>query len=196
MRDYIEIYNIKTNPISISNITANLKALLTEIQKNRIENIQKYIKIEESIFKKGIYVNDTIYRVQKEPFNDNIMKNSTAWGLAPIDFFCNTPICYLYITKIPKNIAVIYIENNSKDKNLKNFQNFKGYEFEFVLPRNLKFIVKKMKTIKIINKMYHLKDEKRNFNYQTYIIYYINITKQIKDAKLPKMNSEIFKLIN
>jgi hypothetical protein len=194
LRDYMEIFDIKTtfNKINIANITVELNKLLTEIQKHRIASIQKYIKIEESIFKKGIHADDIVYRVQNEPFNGDIIQNSTSWSLTPIEFFCNSPICYLYVTKIPKNIKVMYIENDSKDKNLKTFQDMPVYEYEFILPCNLKFKLNKTKKIKVVNKMYKSKNPRYNFNYQIYIIFYITIIKQVK--ALPKINN-VIKLI-
>jgi hypothetical protein len=39
----------------------------------------------------------------------------------------------------------MYLENNSKDKNLSTFQDFNIYEFEFILPRNIEFIETKTK---------------------------------------------------
>jgi len=50
--------------------------------------------------------------------------------------------------KIPKKLKVLYLENNSKDKNLDNFQDFTMYEYEYLLPRNLEFIEYKTKNIK------------------------------------------------
>jgi hypothetical protein len=66
------------------------------------------------------------------------------------------------------------------------------YEYEFILPCNLKFKLNKTKKIKVVNKMYKSKNPRYNFNYQIYIIFYITIIKQVK--ALPKINN-VIKLI-
>jgi hypothetical protein len=120
MREYLTVYDVKQkwNSIILDNINDDLKKILIDIQKKRIKMIQKYIKIEDSIFKKGIHSNDTIYRMQEKAIEGNIIKNSTSWSLAPIEWFCAKEECHLYVTKIPSKLKVMYIENNSKDKNL------------------------------------------------------------------------------
>jgi hypothetical protein len=180
--------NQKFDHIPINNFKNDVNNILKQIQNKRIQNIKKYLEIEDSIFKKGIYANDTIYRIQNIIFNDNIIKNSTSWSLTPQEFFCSDEECHMYVTSIPKNIKVIYIENNSKDKNLKTFQNFNYYEFEFILPRNLEYKEIKTKTINIPNKNFDNKDEHFN-KYKTtkYIIHYIKIIKLLKNVEYPNI---------
>jgi hypothetical protein len=180
--------NQKFDHIPINNFKNDIKNILKQIQNKRIHNIQKYIEIEDSIFKKGIYVNDTIYRVQNTIFKDNIIKNSTSWSLTPQELFCSDEECHMYVTSIPKNIKVIYIENNSKDKNLEIFQNFNFYEFEFILPRNLEYKEIKTKTINIPNRNFDNKDEQFN-KYKTikFIIHYIKIIKILKNIDYPNI---------
>ena len=177
---YLTIYDIQQR-INMNTITDDLKIILQKIQKNRINAIRKYISIEDSIFKIGIYSRDVIYRMQTKPIDSNIIKNSTSWGLVPIEWFCEDTICHLYITKIPSKLKVIYLENNSKDKNLNTFQNFNMYEFEYILPRNIEFVEIKTKNIKILNIHFANKDNKINTpKERTVICHWIRITKQIK----------------
>lgn len=78
-----------------------------------------------------------VYRIQRTETKDNIFKNSISWSLYPRDHFCGSKECHLYVTRIPENLKVIYIDNHSKDKNLSVFDDFHNYEFEFILPRNI-----------------------------------------------------------
>jgi hypothetical protein len=191
LRDYLSIYEVKQKfgIITFSDISDDLKKILKTIQEHRVHNIQKYIKIEDDIFKKGIYANDLIYRVQKDPFSGNIIKNSTSWSLAPIENFCRKEECHLYITRVPKDIKVLYLENNSKDKNLEMFKEFNSYEYEFVLPRDLEF--KEYKTIKltITNNNYASKNPNSNFINKMFIVHYIKIIKKIKSSEFPKIDN-------
>jgi hypothetical protein len=192
LEQYIITFDIKQKfeVIEFNLISADLTKILQKIQQMRIKNIQKYIKVEDSIFKKGIYANDTIYRVQDKAIEGNIIKNSTSWSLAPIEWFCGDSVCHLYITKIPKKIKVIYLENKSKDKNLKMFQDFQIYEFEFILPRNIEFKELKTKTFKIPNRMFALKDEMKSKNKeQVFIIHYVKIIKRHTNIDFPVINN-------
>ena len=56
----------------------------------------------------------------------------------------------------------MYLENDSKDKNLKTFQDWSVYEFEYLLPRNIEFVETKIKKIKIKNNGFISKNENRN----------------------------------
>jgi len=162
---YLSIYNIDAGYINDKNISDNLKKILQKIKEKRIKAIQKYILIEDTIFKKGIYSNDVIYRVQEKPIDGNIIKNSTSWSLIPQEWFCLNEECHLYITKIPNDLKVIYIENKSKTKELKTFGEFNFYEYEYILPRNLEFKEISTKTIKIPNKI--IDDKLKKFNSYT-----------------------------
>jgi hypothetical protein len=190
LRNYLSIYEYKQKwgVILLENINDDFKKILQEIQKQRVKSVQKYIKIEDSIFRQGIYSNDTIYRTQEEPIIGNIIKNTTSWSLAPIENFCNKKECHLYVTKIPKKLKVLYLENNSKDKNLNNFQDFTMYEYEYLLPRNLEFIEYKTKKYKIINNMYNNKNLDMNFIDKIFIVHYIKITNKVKNIEFPKIN--------
>jgi len=99
-------------------------------------------------------------------------------------------ICHLYITKIPKNLKVIYLENKSKDKNLNVFNEFGVYEFEYILPRNLEFEIIKTKKIKNIFKYFNNKNNVIN-RYKEQIIncYWIKITKQLKNIPLANITT-------
>ena len=192
LKSYISLFDIKQqyNAIFIDNIDQDLKKILLEINNKRIKNIQKYIKIEDSIFKKGILSKDTIYRIQKKIINENIIKNSTSWSLVPIDNFCSTEECHLYITKIPNDLKVIYIENNSKDKELNVFNDFGIYEFEYILPRNIEFIEIKTKKIKIPNINFNNKEKEFNgFKDQIIHCHWIKITGKVKNIDFPKVNN-------
>ena len=198
LREYLSIYQIKqkNNIISFNNINDDLKKILTDIMKHRIKTIQKYIRIEDSIFKKGIHSNDTIYRMQDKIIEGNIIKNTTSWSLQPIEWFCLKEECHLYITKIPKDIKVIYLENKSKDKNLSVFNDFNTYEFEYILPRNLEFKEIKMKKIKIPNKFINDKNiEMNKFNEQIINCHFIKIVKKLKNGQFPKTDNVQVKLI-
>jgi hypothetical protein len=188
---YMTIFELKQkwDLFNVGMFNDDFTKILQQIQKKRIKNIIKYIELEDSIFKKGIYANDTIYRVQDRLFENNIIKNSTSWSLTPQEFFCSKSVCHIYITKIPKNIKVIYLENNSKDKNLDIFQNFNYFEFEFILPRNLEFKEIKTKIIDIPNRHFDSKNEIQN-KHKTikYNIHYIKIIKKIKNTDYPKIN--------
>lgn len=192
LSSYLNIYQLRTkwDMIRLNNITKDLTDLLTNIQKRRIKAIQKYIKIEDSIFKKGIYTNDTIYRIQGMPIKGDIIKNCTSWSLYPLEGFCGvSKECHLYITMIPKNLKVVYLENDSKDKNLSIFKEFRKYEFEFLLPRNIKFKTIKTTTKKLLNIRFHLKNEKRNHNYIKLFIHKIKIIDKVKDDSFPKIDA-------
>ena len=90
------------------------------------------------------------------------------------------------ITKIPKNIKVIYIENDSKDKHLTMFQWFNYYEFEYILPRDIEFIEIATKKIKIPNKNFSSKKETINKSSdRIFYLHWIKITKKIK-SEFPK----------
>ena len=143
----------------------------------------------DSVFLKGIRCNDTIYRIMNEPFDGDIIKNTTSWSLSPIEHFCRKQVCHLYVAKLPKHLKVMYVENNSKDKNLKTFQEFNIYEFEFLLPRNLQFEEIKTKKITIPNHRFIFKNKKKNDHKDIQIIvHYIKILKQkkIKNENLVK----------
>jgi hypothetical protein len=187
LEQYLAVYNINIQKCN----SEALKKYLVEINNNRIKNIKKYLNYGDSLFKKGIHSNDIIYRVQEKPIEGNIIKNITSWSLAPIEWFCwNSSECHLYITKIPKDIKVFYLENNSKDKDLKIFDDFPFYEFEYLLPRNLEFKEIKTKKIKIINKFFNDKNENRNKEkYQIFNIHYIKIIKKNKNIELPKIDT-------
>jgi hypothetical protein len=105
LKNYFTIFNIKQpyDVIMLNNIDEDLKKILLEINNKRIKNIQKYIKIEDSIFKKGFKSNDIIYRMQKDKINENIIKNSTSWSLVPLDYFCLSILLYK---------LVIYLSND------------------------------------------------------------------------------------
>jgi len=84
-------------------------------------------------------------------------------------------------------LKVIYIENDSKDKNLSVFNNFHFYEFEFILPRNLRFRETKTIIKKIFNRDFDSKihqDKEKKIH-----IHYIKIIKKIKDDILPTSNT-------
>ena len=192
LSSYLNIYQLKTkwDMIPLNNITKDLTDLLTKIQKQRIKAIQKYIKTEDSIFKKGIYTNDTIYRIQGMPIKGDIIKNCTSWSLYPQEGFCGgSRECHLYITKIPKNLKVVYLENDSKDKNLNIFKDFGNYEFEFLLPRNIKFKTIKTTTKKLLNRRFNVINEKRNHNYIKLFIHNIKIIDKVKDDGFPKIDT-------
>jgi len=184
---YLSIYNIDVGHINDRNINENLKKILQAIQNKRIKTIQKYISIEDSIFKKGIYSNDTIYRTQDKPIEGNIIKNSTSWSLIPQEWFCINEECHLYITKIPKDLKVIYIENKSNDKELKTFNDFGFYEYEYILPKNLEFKEISTKIVKIPNKIVDDKSTLFNsFTEQKFICHTIKIIGKVNVA-LPKI---------
>ena len=192
LKDYFIIYEIKQkyNSIMINNINEDLQKLLRKIQDKRIENIEKYIKIEDSIFDIGINSKDIIYRIQNNKINGNIIKNSTSWSLIPIDWFCYTKECHLYVTKIPNNLKVIYLENKSNDIELSTFKDFNNYEFEYLLPRNLEFKEVKTKTIKIPNENISSKDEYyNNYKEKIIIIHWIKIIKKIKHIDFPLIHN-------
>lgn len=184
---YLSIYNIDTGYINDKNISDNLKKILQKIKEKRIKAIQKYILIEDTIFKKGIYSNDVIYRIQEKPIDGNIIKNSTSWSLVPQEWFCSNEECHLYITKIPNDLKVIYIENKSKAKELKTFEEFNFYEYEYILPRNLEFKEISTKTIKIPNKIIDDKATKFNsFTEQKIICHTIKIIGKV-NIDLPEI---------
>jgi hypothetical protein len=192
LQDYLMIFNIEQEweMIWFSKINDDLKKILKKIQEERIKNIQKYIKLEDSIFNKGIYANDIVYRVQDKPIEGNIIKNSTSWSLAPIENFCDKTECHMYVTQIPKKLKVIYLENKSKDKNLKTFQQFNMYEFEFVLPRNLEFKELKTKTYSIPNRKFNFKNEEMSKpKEQKFIVHYIKIIKKLNNVPFPTINN-------
>jgi hypothetical protein len=187
LKDYFIIYEIKQkyNSIMINNINEDLKKILIKIQQKRIENIQKYIEIEDSIFEMGIKSKDIIYRTQNTKINGSIIKNSSSWSLIPLDFFCYSKECHLYITKIPNNLKVIYLENKNIDNELSNFQEFDNYEFEYLLPRNLEFIEVKTKNIKIPNDNVTSKSDYNNYKEKKITIHWIKIIKKIKHSIFP-----------
>jgi hypothetical protein len=183
IKDYVLRYQINSDItcLYMYNIGYDFNNILKEIQKNRINAVVKYIKIFDKMFSKGIKTDATIYRMMSTPFNGNIIKNITSWSLIPIEGFCNSPECHLYVTKLTNNIKVIYMENNSKDKNLKTFQEFGIYEYEFILPRNIEFVEEKVIKLKIPNGSFVLKSEENKESKETKIIvHYINIIKKHK----------------
>ena len=174
LSEYLVVYQLNSN--IYVNITNNdITEILNKIQQRRIKAIQKYLDIEDSIFKRGIYVHDIVYRMQNGEILGNIIKNATSWSLSPI-LFCGKD-CHLYVTRIPKNIKVIYVENNSKDKTLQTFQKFHYYEFEFILPRNLEFVEVHNKIIYLHNEEFGAKDPTRNINKVKIIVHIIKIKK-------------------
>ena len=186
LREYISMYDIKGKwgTIAFAHINEDLRYILRTIQKNRIKNIQKYIKLEDSIFEHGIVSNDTIYRTQAGPIRGDVIKNTTSWSLVPLEFFCGGGSrCHLYITTLPKNIKVLYLETNSHEKHLDNFNNFDAYEFEYVLPRDLLFEETKVKKIKILNHRYA--DKIPQPQYKTIYLHYITIIKKLEPVKFP-----------
>jgi hypothetical protein len=192
LRDYIIIYGIrqKFDSIRLNDINQDLEKIIREIQKKRVESIQKYIAIEDSIFFNGINSRDIIYRMQSNPIKSNIIYNSTSWSLYPIDWFCETKECHLYVTKIPSNLKVIYLENKSKDKLLDVFNEFNFYEFEYLLPRNLEFIEVKKRKIKLPNKYFTDKNKDiSEHNENIIIIHWIKIIKKVKDTEFPKISN-------
>jgi len=191
LREYLSIYEVKQkfHIINLNNINDDLKKILQTIQNKRINAIQKYIKIEDSIFKRGINSTDTIYRIQDRKIEGNIIKNSTSWSLYPIEWFCTKAECHLYITNIPNKLKVMYLENKSKDKNLDIFNDVPVYEFEYILPRDLEFKEIKTKIIKIPNKSFNKKNEEMNkFKEQNIYCHWIKITKKLKHEEFPKIN--------
>ena len=197
LQTYISIYDIKQkfNMIRLRNIESDLTNILKQIIYIKTKKIQKYIKLEDQIFEKGIYSNDTIYRIQKEPISNNIIVNSTSWSLSPIVHFCDSKKpCHLYITQIPKKLKVIYLENKSKDKNLSVFNDFYSYEFEYILPRNIEFNEYNTKNIKIDNPYYNLKsDEIRKNKHIPIICHFIKTIKKHteKNNQFPPINPNI-----
>ena len=139
----------------------------------------------DTVFNKGIRSTDTVYRMMSVPFNGNVIKNTTSWSLSPIEWFCNSETeCHLYVTKLSKNIKVMYVENNSKDKNLKTFQEFYAYEFEYLLPRDIEFKELKTKKIAIPNPKFALKNKPINQKKEVNImVHYIKIIKKLKSKK-------------
>jgi hypothetical protein len=190
LRDYLIIYGIKQkyDSINFDNINDDLKRIMNEIQKKRIQSVQKYIEIEDSIFNKGIHSKDIIYRIQNNPIKDNILYNTTSWSLYPIDWFCEKKECHLYITKIPNNLKVVYLENKSKDKELNVFNEFNIYEFEYLLPRNIEFKEVKKATIKLPNKYFVNKSKELSEHNETIIIvHWIKIIRKVKGIEFPKI---------
>ncbi len=190
LKDYLVIYDIKQkyDCIGLNDINQDLERILNEIQKKRIKSIQKYIEIENTIFEKGIFSKDIIYRIQNNPIKGNIIYNSTSWSLYPIDWFCENKECHLYITKIPNNLKVIYLENKSKDKELNVFNDFNIYEFEYLLPRNLEFKEMKKNTIKLPNKYFNNKSKDLSeHNETTIIVHWIKIIRKVKNIEFPKI---------
>lgn len=194
LKNYLVLYQITCENIYFDNIDEKLEKILKQIQLNRIQSIQKYIKIEDSIFKKGINSKDIIYRSQSKPFRDKIIVNSTSWSLYPIEWFCdNDKECFLYITKIPPNLKVCYIENDSKDKNLSVFNEFPFYEFEYILPRNIEFVEIKNKKINIVNP--YFTEKKSTSTHRMINVSWIKIIKIHKNTKLP-LNEKDVKLVS
>jgi len=192
IKDYIFRYQIFRDApcLTMNNIENDFNNILKEIQKNRIKAVIKYIKIFDKMFSKGIKTLSTIYRMMNTPFDDNIIKNITSWSLIPLEMFCVSNQCHLYVTKLSKNIKVLYIENNSKDNNLKSFQNFSYYEYEFLLPRNIKFEEVKVIKIKIPSNNFHSKIKENDNNKEISImVHYINIIEQVK------MKDDLYKKI-
>lgn len=184
LKDFIIIYQInrEKSGIKYDEIVDQLDNILKTIQKKRINSVIKYIKIFDTIFTKGIQSTDTVYRMMSEPFTGNVIKNMTSWSLSPIEWFCNSEKseCHLYVTKLSKKIKVMYVENESKDKNLKTFQEFKMYEFEYLLPRDIEF--KELKTKKIVmpNHRFAAKNSKNKKKEIKIIIHYIKLIKKLK----------------
>lgn len=187
LREYISMFNIKQprNRIQIEYINDDLTNILTQITHHRIENVQKYLKIEDNIFKKGLNATDIIFRTQSTPFNENIIRNATSWSLVPIDWFCGDDSCQLYVTKIPKTLKVFYLESEKYDKNMQTFNETDFYEFEFLLPRNLLFKEIKTQILTLpprdpLSKHYFSKNLKMT-------IHYIKIIKQDKQQPYPQI---------
>jgi len=191
LQSYLSIYDIKTkfNVIYTHEINKTLSEILKKIINIKIKKIKKYIQIENDIFKKGIYSNDVIYRMQNTEITTNIIKNSTSWSLIPAGWPCNREICHLYITKIPPKLRVIYIENNSNDKNLSVFKDFNAYEFEYILPQNIEFKEIKTKTVYITNNFFDNKTKELNkFKNHKIICHYIKIIKKNKNIDCEQKN--------
>lgn len=184
LKNYLTLFQIEFKRIDFFNVNDQLNKILKSIQNKRVESVQKYIKIEDSIFDVGIYSTDVIYRIQEKPICGNILLNSTSWSLYPIEWFCHSDNeCYCYITKIPKNLQVIYVENDSLDPELKTFYDFTFYEFEYILPRNLEFKIMKRKKIKITNMLF---DNKTSKNSKRIInVIWIKIIKIHRNIKFP-----------
>jgi len=187
LKDYIIIYQInrEKSGIKYDKIVEQLDDILKTIQKKRINSVIKYIKIFDTIFTKGIQSTDTVYRMMSVPFDGNVIKNMTSWSLSPIEWFCNLEKaeCHLYVTKLSKKIKVMYVENNSKDKNLKTFQEFGMYEFEYLLPRDIEFKELKTKKIVIPNQRFAIKNSKNKKKEVKIIIHYIKLIKKLKSNK-------------
>lgn len=177
LRDYLITYEIK--PEYNISYELDLKNILLKINSYRVKAIQKYIKLEDSIFSKGIHSSDIIYRIQREQIEGNMIMNSTSWALSPMEGFCNK-ICHLYITKIPKFLKVFYLENKSNSKHLKMFKDFQIYEFEYLLPRGLEFTEIKTKKYKLLKNYIMFKDETLNYEYRTIYCHWIKIIKKVK----------------
>jgi hypothetical protein len=77
----------------------------------------------------------------------------------------------------------MYVENNSKDKNLKTFQEFGMYEFEYLLPRDIEFKELKTKKIVIPNQRFAIKNSKNKKKEVKIIIHYIKLIKKLKSNK-------------
>ena len=121
---YMIVYGIDLKFLDKNNIIDELKKIVTQIINHKVDVVHKYLKIEDDIFKKGIRSNDVVYRVQDKPINGDTIKNATSWSLAPIEWFGGRSESWLYITRIPKHIKVIYLENDSTSKHLATFKDF------------------------------------------------------------------------
>ncbi len=197
---YVSIYDIDLQfqlPLT-EQIETELARAVKKINANRIKMIEKYIKIEDGIFKKGISgIHDKIYRVQNDLLKDGIIKNSTSWSLFPLDMFCYSATCHLYITHIPKKMKVLYVETNSNKKSLDVLKLFPFYEYEFILPRNTQFVEIKTKTIHIPNAMFSSKKGPNQAitNITCHWIKLFNKSKRNNDNKTDLPNNFPIKLV-
>jgi len=171
-------YNFKNVNLHMFRLGSEIRNLVNKINDIRKSNIAKCIDIFDTVIDKGVTYSGYLYRVMRSSMSADVIYNFTSWSMYPQIGFCDFD-CHIYIVKIPDDMKIWYMEYDGNDELLIDIRNYHKYQYEFILPRGLKFKVISNVSMKITPPNFDSKMYKHTKEIMCYI-YRIEITEIIK----------------
>jgi hypothetical protein len=182
-----ETYNLEKLKLDLENIIDYRDHII-------VNDILKF----DNFFKIGIELpNQMIFRFMKKPFISDTILSISSWSLIPLVGFTQIQNSHLYVTKIPKDLKVIYYDLDTKHNELYrdlliNFDRDSTYLFEVLLPRGIKFVEDKVEVIEFDNEFFN--NKKATSTTTNIFVHYITIKEQIL-LPIPPLNMRTIKLV-
>lgn len=172
----------------------NLRNFLLILINKKNDAILKNIAVLDNIFKKAPISknNFSIYRICNDPIQNNVIESYSSWSLIPSTIFCAINYSFLYVAQIDK-IPFIYLElpPNNTVRDMPSQDKLYNYEYEFFLPRGIKFSIIKQEELTVPN--FQIKSKQNIYPTHKLIIVYIKFL-SVTETPVPPLNVNFISL--